>query len=525
MAPRVEASTAVDSPRSAPLLESALLITLACHAAAMLSMALLLLPLLPGGVTADDAARVALVAAHPVRFRLGWLPWHLTAASDVLLAAGLLRARWIPRGPAWLVLALTLLAVALDQGGQALWVTRGLYLAREAARTGDIAPYLAFEAPVMRVVGAWAALAYTAAAIGWSWCFARGGTWSPLLSRLSWFLWGGFLLVGAAPLVPVAMRPTAPLVAAGNAVGFVLLELWLVLVSEQVLRRSRASTGHGKWAPWRAPRGLAQTALTVLGNSRWMRFLGERLPVLELQSDITDVVYVNYLVLASRLEPIVPAGLELQRLGPEGRHALFTFLTYRHGHFGPTLLGLRRLFPSPVQSNWRIYVKDPRTGHAGVYFVSNAVTTVLHALGGRWLAEGVSMHLLAKGEVARAVDGSVRVTLDPGGGTAPDVRADLRAAKDRTARTLAPPWSDCFVSYDELLRYDVPQDRALATEPWRRCTSRQEIHLGIPLDSVVPLEGEVESSVAQALVGDAEPLSFYVPAVPFRLKGEEFDAW
>ena len=29
----------------------------------------------------------------------------------------------------------------------------------------------------------------------------------------------------------------------------------------------------------------------------------------------------------------MPSGLELQRLGPGGRHALFTFLTFRHGHF------------------------------------------------------------------------------------------------------------------------------------------------------------------------------------------------
>jgi len=263
--------------------------------------------------------------------------------------------------------------------------------------------------------------------------------------------------------------------------------------------------------------------LSMAANSRWLRSVGEWMPVLELRSDITDVVYVNYLVEASRLEPFVPAGLELQRLGPGGRYALFTFLTYTHHHFGPALLGLRRLFPSPVQSNWRTYVRDPRTGQEGIYFVHNAVTTAVHALGGRLLAEGVSMHLLGKGEVTRTADGSVSLTLDPAGGTAPDARAVLRPTTDRT---LASPWSECFASYDELLLYDVPQDRAMATLPWRRCTSRQEIHLGIPLDTAVPLEGVVESSAARAIVGDsATPLSFYVPAVPFRLKGEEIDAW
>ena len=50
----------------------------------MLSMAVLLLPGLPSGGTADDLARIRYVAAHPWLWRLGWLPWQLTALSDVL---------------------------------------------------------------------------------------------------------------------------------------------------------------------------------------------------------------------------------------------------------------------------------------------------------------------------------------------------------------------------------------------------------------------------------------------------------
>ena len=67
---------------------------------------------------------------------------------------------------------------------------------------------------------------------------------------------------------------------------------------------------------------------------------------------------------------------------------MFTFLTYRHGDFGPAFFGpLRRLCGSPVQSNWRIYVRDDRTGKEGVYFVTSAVTTARHALGARLMAE------------------------------------------------------------------------------------------------------------------------------------------
>ena len=238
-----------------------------------------------------------------------------------------------------------------------------------------------------------------------------------------------------------------------------------------------------------------------------------------MRSDITDVVYVNYLVEAERLAGYVPPGLELQRLGPSGRYALFTFLTYRHGHFGPALAGpLRRLLPSPVQSNWRTYVRDPRTGHEGIYFVTNAVSTAYHAVAARLMAEGMPMHTPARAELRRDADGTLHLLLDPGEGSAPDVRASLRPAA--AAPALEPPWSECFASWRDMLAYDVPQDRALSSQPWANRITRQEIALGIPLEACEPLEGEVESRAARAIVGDARPLCFRVAQVDFAFDRE-----
>ncbi len=62
------------APPGVRLLERALVATLVLHALAMLSMAALLLPMMPGGPTQPDSARIALLAAHPWQFRLGWLP-------------------------------------------------------------------------------------------------------------------------------------------------------------------------------------------------------------------------------------------------------------------------------------------------------------------------------------------------------------------------------------------------------------------------------------------------------------------
>ena len=44
--------------------------------------------------------------------------------------------------------------------------------------------------------------------------------------------------------------------------------------------------------------------------------------------------------------------------------------------------------------------------------------------------------------------------------------------------------------------------------PWRRRTTRQEIHLGIDPASCARLAGVVTSPDARAIVGDAEPIPF-----------------
>lgn len=507
------------------LLEWALLFTFVCHGAAMVGMALLLAPMLPGGGGGPDPERVAQIAAHPWLFRLGWLPWHITALSDLILAVAMLRHPALPRGPTWVSALLTVAAVFPDQGGQFLWITRGVELAQLAASTGDPASlraYLDHEQHVFSLTAAWGASLYVLGAIAWSVSFARAGLWSAALTRLSVPLWTLFIAVGVAPLLPADVRPPPAAVAAGNALGFVGLQAWFWLVGEQVLRLRRPDTPHGRLAPWRAPRpGAWGKILEFWANSRFARGLCEWLPVLSFRSDITDVIYVNYLVEADRLRACVPEGLELQVIG--GKYAVFSFLTYRHGHFGPSLLGpLRALWPSPVQSNWRVHVRDPRTGKEGIYFLTNAVTTTIHALGARLMAEGAPMHRAASGDLRRDPSGDIDIDIDPGQGSCPDVHLRLRPSSDRG---LPAPWSEVFADRDAMLGYITPQDRAIATQPWRQTTSRAEIHLGIPISACEPLEGEVRSRAAEALVGDARPICFRVARVDFEMTSEQLDRW
>ena len=221
----------------ARLIIVALTFTFLCHGAAMLGMVLFLLPGMPGGGVADVAARAAYVADHAWRWRLGWLGWQLTALSDLLLGVALVRTRWIPRVPAWLTLLVTVAALVPDQGGQALWITIGVDLARDAAWSGNLAPYVRFERTIFPVIAGWGATLYTVGALGWTWCFMSAGVWSRRLTWLSVAVWGIFAIVSPALLLPAWMRAPDRLVSAANAVGFVLMQAWFALVALRVRAR------------------------------------------------------------------------------------------------------------------------------------------------------------------------------------------------------------------------------------------------------------------------------------------------
>ena len=487
------------------------------HVAAMLAMPLVLARFLPGGGVDDPVARVRLIAEHPWSFRLGWLPWQLTALIDFVFALTLVRARYLPKALTVPTLLMTGLAIAPDQYAQAMYVTRG----DELARTSPEA-FLAWEPFIFQLTAGWGATGYTLGTLVMLAAFWRARVWSVARSRATVVFCVAMIPAAVAPLLPPGARPPAQVVVVLNALGFSVLLLLYAVLLEAVLRRRIADDAHGRWAPWRLPgRGLLSRALDAVAGSRFFYALLEPVPVFALESDITDVIYVSYLVDAARLEPLVPPGLELQRLGPGKDKAVFTFLTYRHGHFGFRFLGsLRKLSPSAVQTNWRIHVRDPKTGSEGISFVTNAIDHLGQALGARLFSEAMPMHVLARAELRRDGD-ALALELHGGGGTAPDARLSLKRC---AARTLPPEWETVFGSFDAMLAYVVPQNRALSSQPHHGRITRQEIHLPIEPGDCTLLEGTVESAAARALVGDAAPLCFHVPKVSFLFSEERHEA-
>ncbi len=215
------------------ILERALLLTLFAHAAGMVSMVLFLLPGMPGGGTVDDGARMAYIASHPWIWRLGWLPWQITAVSDLLVAVALWRTPWVGRMAAACTVVATLAAVIPDQYGQVAWITKGIALA-----SGDRATYLAYEKQIFQSTAVWGAAFYTIGALGWTWCLAAAKVWSRALTLLSFVLWPLFGLATVGPMVGL----DAKLVAGANALAFALLELWFLLALRAVFERSRRET-------------------------------------------------------------------------------------------------------------------------------------------------------------------------------------------------------------------------------------------------------------------------------------------
>ena len=117
------------------------------HGVALLAMITVLDPGVNMQATVAERARY--VAAHPERWRLGWLTWQLTAVSDALVSATLVAAAWRSSARRWAIFGLisTVLAILPDQIGEYLMVTSQVGLAGTAAGGGaELEKYLQMEA-------------------------------------------------------------------------------------------------------------------------------------------------------------------------------------------------------------------------------------------------------------------------------------------------------------------------------------------------------------------------------------------
>jgi len=269
--------------------------------------------------------------------------------------------------------------------------------------------------------------------------------------------------------------------------------------------------------------GLAGRLLARVLNARAlarMRLaLFARLPFPVLRSDVADVVYVTWMVDARAAAALLPAGLRLWT--HEGKTPL-TVLTYRHGHFGPALAGpLRRLFPSPLQSNWRLYLDGPLPPGAPaqtVWFLENIIDNGAYVAATRLFSDIMQTHRPAHFSHGPLGDGYA-TRIEPGDGSAPSFACTVAPA----ARPALPPdFAAAFGRWDDAVTMLACQDAALGWSARLDKLVLSHIDLPIPLDAVRPLApvGPVACSLLDALPAAGGPLCFLVPRVPFRVLSE-----
>jgi hypothetical protein len=265
---------------------------------------------------------------------------------------------------------------------------------------------------------------------------------------------------------------------------------------------------------------LLERVLNARTLARVRLALFARLPFPVLRSDVADVVYVTWMVDARAAAALLPAGLRLWT--HEGKTPL-TVLTYRHGHFGPALAGpLRRLFPSPLQSNWRLYLDGPLPPGAPaqtVWFLENIIDNGAYVAATRLFSDIMQTHRPAHFSHGPLGDGYA-VRIEPGGGSAPSFACTVAPA----ARPALPPaFAAAFGRWDDAVTMLACQDAALGWSARLGKLVLSHIDLPIPLDAVRPLApvGPVACSLLDALPAAGEPLCFLVPQVQFKVLSEK----
>jgi hypothetical protein len=276
--------------------------------------------------------------------------------------------------------------------------------------------------------------------------------------------------------------------------------------------------------------GSFGNGLAKLLNSRhfasYRRALMSRLPFMTLDSDVVDVVYMTWLVDEALAAPFAPPGARLW--SHQGRTPL-TVLTYRHGHFGPRWMGpLRRWMPSPLQSNWRLYLAEPLADAPPiptVAFVYNVMDSLAHVAGTRLFSDALPSHLPASFDFRVTPDEAI-VNIAPGDGSAPRLAARAVRAGEGDA-VLSPPWSGMFNGWSDAVVRLASQDAAVVEVPTAEGAPGRAalatIDLPVDVASVEPLlldTHTLDCPLLQRLDADPEALCFLLPSVRFSALSE-----
>lgn len=259
-----------------------------------------------------------------------------------------------------------------------------------------------------------------------------------------------------------------------------------------------------------------------LANNRAIRkarrLILSQFPFPVLESDVKDILYLNWLVPTAAVSHLVPPGVELETYGGD---TILTILLYRHGNFGPKTLGpFRKLLPSPLQSNWRLYISSVN-GHLeeprAVLFIKNYFNTWLHAIGTRLGSDALPSNF-AKNFSHEMLKSTFSTKLADSSG-----RHELEVSANPTNQcTLPPDFSNIFGTWHNAIRSIALQESAIVQPPDLDQLAQAGISLPIDIASAKPLIITQFNSGDDlvALGAHGAPFAFAVPSIRFRVLWE-----
>ncbi|WP_286862399.1 DUF2071 domain-containing protein [Sphingobacterium sp. UBA7625] len=256
-------------------------------------------------------------------------------------------------------------------------------------------------------------------------------------------------------------------------------------------------------------------------NSLFLRktkfILTKPFSAIKLKSEISHVVYLNWMVPLAKIQQFVPSGIALDLVGD---HVLFSVLTYRHGHFGPAkLYHLKSLYGSPLQSNWRLYISQTQKQFKvpTVLFLANVMSSQIYCIGSRLFSSMMYTHQpLAFQHNHIGVQTHTKII--PGRSNAPDLEVVCHPCDHWNI-----PSQFLHLSKDinQLLNKIIIQDQALT--PLDNGLFRQaNIALKFDPKDIRPLKIDFFKSETLAdIVQHEKCFAFEIPAVSFFMNHEK----
>lgn len=233
-----------------------------------------------------------------------------------------------------------------------------------------------------------------------------------------------------------------------------------------------------------------------------------------LQSNIKNVVYLNWMIPIEKVKHLVPEGFALEIW--DG-YTVLTILTYEHGNFGPKFLkSFRKILGSPLQSNWRLYLNDYNEKPA-ILFLSNVMNSLLYTVGSRTFSNVMETHTPLKFEHFYW-NKKWTTTIVQGKSYSPELQMH---AVESLEWQFPKSFEKIATNPIEVVKKLAIQDYAINVHSKvEYCSS--EISLNFDINQIKSLKIQsLKSSTLESIIDNYECFAFVMPEVDFNVLNEK----